>query len=233
MRTIWTIQDTIHLHTNPYKMHSNIRSEYYIFSIYIGFPFMTNYLFIYSIDVVTIGTRRPATQNVNKRISLFYSGSKRKHIMVIRTDDIGSGSTGLTQEIDIMDIGSSTPKRKKSKSPLKGVLKIRYIICFFPAWLKSPVIMYLWPIDINAYAFCRELSDDEAPTTEHLNNANVMFSTPVSRNLPRNGIQKLKSTRFELPSSEEKSHANESAQHYVQVSSILSCLWESLIAFYT
>lgn len=37
----------------------------------------------------------------------------------------GSQSTGLTQEIDIMDIGSSTPKRKKSKSPLKGVLKIR------------------------------------------------------------------------------------------------------------
>lgn len=36
-----------------------------------------------------------------------------------------SQSTGLTQEIDIMDIGSSTPKRKKSKSPLKGVLKIR------------------------------------------------------------------------------------------------------------
>lgn len=41
-------------------------------------------------------------------------------------DDACSQSTGLTQEIDIMDIGSSTPKRKKSKSPLKGVLKIRY-----------------------------------------------------------------------------------------------------------
>lgn len=49
---------------------------------------------------------------------------KRKHIMMHRSEDC-SGSTGLTQEIDIMDIGSSTPKRKKSKSPLKGVLKIR------------------------------------------------------------------------------------------------------------
>lgn len=193
---------------------------------------MTNYSFIYSIVVVTIGTRRPATLNVNKRISLFYSGAKRKHIMVIRTDDIGSGSTGLTQEIDIMDIGSSTPKRKKSKSPLKGVLKIRYIHVF-PAWLKSPIILYLWPININAFVFCRELSDDEAPANDHLNNANVMFSTPVSRNLPRNAIQKLKSTRFELPSSEDKSHANESPQHFVQVSSILLCLWEPLVAFYT
>lgn len=45
-------------------------------------------------------------------------------------DDACNRSTGLTQEIDIMDIGSSTPKRKcptdaKTKSPLKGVLKIR------------------------------------------------------------------------------------------------------------
>lgn len=55
-------------------------------------------------------------------------------------DDIGSGSTGLTQEIDIMDIGSSTPKRKKSKSPLKGVLKIRYDFNAFNAY---------WTIDNN------------------------------------------------------------------------------------
>ncbi|XP_004530056.1 serine/threonine-protein kinase greatwall isoform X2 [Ceratitis capitata] len=33
-----------------------------------------------------------------------------------------SGSTGLTQEIDIMDIGSSTPKKRKA---VNGVLKIR------------------------------------------------------------------------------------------------------------
>uniref|UniRef100_A0A1B0DKZ7 Serine/threonine-protein kinase greatwall n=1 Tax=Phlebotomus papatasi TaxID=29031 RepID=A0A1B0DKZ7_PHLPP len=32
------------------------------------------------------------------------------------------GSTGLTQEIDTIDLGSSTPKKRKEKSPLKGVL---------------------------------------------------------------------------------------------------------------
>lgn len=50
-----------------------------------------------------------------------FSGNKRS-----LTEDACSESTGLTQEIDIMDIGSSTPKRKKSKSPIKGVLKIRF-----------------------------------------------------------------------------------------------------------
>lgn len=68
------------------------------------------------------------TNNKNCPFSLCsYSGAKRKHIMVSRMDDIGSSSTGLTQEIYIMDMGSSTPKRKKSKSPLKGVLKMRYV----------------------------------------------------------------------------------------------------------
>lgn len=55
-----------------------------------------------------------------------FSGAKRLHHTMNGPDDACSQSTGLTQEIDIMDIGSSTPKRKKSKSPLKGVLKIRY-----------------------------------------------------------------------------------------------------------
>lgn len=50
------------------------------------------------------------------------------HIIAAKTQE--KHTTGLTQEIDIMDIGSSTPKRKcqiaeKLKSPLKGVLKIR------------------------------------------------------------------------------------------------------------
>lgn len=154
--------------------------------------------------------------DVNK-VFIFYSGAKRKHIMVSRMDDIGSGSTGLTQEIDIMDIGSSTPKRKKSKSPLKGVLKIRYVLYSIGTH---------WTIDVNScIEFCREFSDDEAPTNEHLNNANVMFSTPVSSlKAPRNSILKLKSTRFQLPSSEEKSRKNydstESAQRYVQVNSM-------------
>lgn len=53
---------------------------------------------------------------------------------------------------------------------------------------------------------CRSLSDDEPiPTNEHLNVAQVMFSTPVSsQKVPRASV--LKSTRFQLPSSEEKSH---------------------------
>lgn len=36
----------------------------------------------------------------------------------------GGSSTGLTQEIDTMDLGSSTPKKRRAKSPLKGVLKV-------------------------------------------------------------------------------------------------------------
>lgn len=94
--------------------------------------------------------------------------------MVSRLED-ASGSTGLTQEIDILDIGSSTPKRKKSKSPLKGVLKVR------------------------------SLSDDETPPVPQHVGANVMFSTPVSSlKAPRNALLKLKSTRFQLPSSVER-----------------------------
>lgn len=75
-----------------------------------------------------------------------------------------------------MDIGSSTPKKRKAKSPLKGVLKVR------------------------------SLSDDEMPTNEHLNLGAVMFSTPVSsQKAPRGGLLKLKSTRFALPSSADVS----------------------------
>lgn len=77
--------------------------------------------------------------------------------------------------------------------------------------------------------FIRELSDDEAPTNEHLNNVNVMFSTPVSSlKVPRNSVLKLKSTRFQLPSSEEKSRKNddsaELAPPYVHVNRFFFCL---------
>lgn len=82
-----------------------------------------------------------------------------------------------------MDIGSSTPKKRKAKSPLKGVLKVR------------------------------SLSDDEMPTNEHLNIANVMFSTPVSsQKAPRGALLKLKSTRFALPSSADVSLTRPSAK---------------------
>lgn len=52
----------------------------------------------------------------------------------------------------------------------------------------------------------RALSDDEAPATDHSNGgAHVIFSTPVSsQKTPRNSVLKLKATRFQLPTSEEK-----------------------------
>lgn len=100
-----------------------------------------------------------------------------------------SSSTGLTQEIDLMDIGSSTPKKRKAKSPLKGVLKVR------------------------------SLSDDEMPTNEHLNLGTVMFSTPVSsQKAPRGGLLKLKSTRFALPSSADVSLSTQTQSHVTHAS---------------
>lgn len=111
---------------------------------------------------------------------------KRKINLVNRSENnssldidgcIGSASTGLTQEIDILDIGSSTPKKRKAKSPIRGVLKVR------------------------------SLSDDEMPQPINDNVANVVFSTPVSsQKLPRRDgglLGKLKATRFALPLSIE------------------------------
>ena len=117
-----------------------------------------------------------------------FRGMKRKINLINRSESNsmydtdgcnGSGSTGLTQEIDILDIGSSTPKKRKAKStsPIRGVLKVR------------------------------SLSDDEIPHLLNDNLANVVFSTPVSsQKLPRRDgglLGKLKSTRFALPLSIE------------------------------
>ncbi|XP_058812547.1 serine/threonine-protein kinase greatwall [Topomyia yanbarensis] len=111
----------------------------------------------------------------------YFRGTKRKRHLVSRVDSLTSdpdgstASTGLTQEIDVMDIGSSTPKKRKATSPIKGVLKVR------------------------------SLSDDEMPVNNHL--GNVMFSTPVSSQKTRREggpLDKLKSTRFALPSSVEQ-----------------------------
>lgn len=59
-----------------------------------------------------------------------FAGYKRKRNLINRVDSLicdnyGSQSTGLTQEIDCLDLGSSTPKKRKSKTPLKSVLKTR------------------------------------------------------------------------------------------------------------
>ncbi|XP_065371529.1 serine/threonine-protein kinase greatwall isoform X2 [Calliphora vicina] len=116
-----------------------------------------------------------------------FRGMKRKINLINRSENNsiydadgynnGSGSTGLTQEIDILDIGSSTPKKRKAKSPIRGVLKVR------------------------------SLSDDEMPQLINENIANVVFSTPVSsQKLPRRDgglLGKLKATRFALPLSIE------------------------------
>lgn len=118
-----------------------------------------------------------------------HRGIKRKRCLGNRVDslssndvDVSTGSTGLTQEIDVMDIGSSTPKKRKAleKSPLKGVLKVR------------------------------SMSDDEMPINDHL--ANVMFSTPVSSQKIRGPLSKLKNTRFVLPNSIEQARKNHSAE---------------------
>ncbi|XP_016960633.1 serine/threonine-protein kinase greatwall isoform X2 [Drosophila biarmipes] len=124
----------------------------------------------------------------------FLRGMKRKINLVNRSDNMssmeadgsssgnGSASTGLTQEIEILNIGSSTPKKRKARSsPIRGVLKVR------------------------------SLSDDELPINHLLgpeaNVANVVFSTPVSsQKLPRRDgglLGKLKATRFALPLSIE------------------------------
>ncbi|KAH8359323.1 hypothetical protein KR093_005819 [Drosophila rubida] len=122
----------------------------------------------------------------------FLRGMKRKINLVNRSDNISSmdvdgpanasSSTGLTQEIEILNIGSSTPKKRKARSsPIRGVLKVR------------------------------SLSDEELPM-QHLlgpeaSVANVVFSTPVSsQKLPRRDgglLGKLKATRFALPLSIE------------------------------
>jgi serine/threonine-protein kinase greatwall len=126
----------------------------------------------------------------------YFRGTKRKHSLLHRSEyhsdvqDVSSGSTGLTQEIDCIDIGSSTPKKRKKlepqskNSPLRGVLKVR------------------------------SLSDDEMPTNEHL--GNVLFSTPVSSQKNRGPLSKLKSTRFVLPSSMDQTSvglAKKSTEH--------------------
>ncbi|GAB0090613.1 serine/threonine-protein kinase greatwall [Sergentomyia squamirostris] len=84
-------------------------------------------------------------------------------------------STGLTQEINAVDLGSSTPKKRKEKSPLKGVLK------------------------------SVSLSDDEMPINRHLGNVLVSTPVSSQKMPRReNGmLYKKKSTRFILPQSGE------------------------------
>lgn len=62
----------------------------------------------------------------------FLRGVRRKRQFEMHVDSplseinypMQGSSTGLTQEIDTMDLGSSTPKKRRAKSPLKSVLKV-------------------------------------------------------------------------------------------------------------
>uniref|UniRef100_A0A182QE38 Serine/threonine-protein kinase greatwall n=1 Tax=Anopheles farauti TaxID=69004 RepID=A0A182QE38_9DIPT len=141
----------------------------------------------YSMNNITEMSHSPVRNGVRgfKRPE-YVRGLKRGRQLANRVDSIASDgdgtSTGLTQEIDVLDICGevhrSTPKKRKAASPIKGVLKVR------------------------------SLSDDEMQTSDTNAIANVMFSTPVSsQKIRREGGQlgKLKSTRFQLPSSIEQS----------------------------
>ncbi|XP_055616704.1 serine/threonine-protein kinase greatwall isoform X2 [Toxorhynchites rutilus septentrionalis] len=112
-----------------------------------------------------------------------FRGIKRRRQLVNRVDSLtsdpdgSSASTGLTQEIDVLEIGSSTPKKRKATSPIKGVLKVR------------------------------SLSDDEMPANAHLGNVMFSTPVSSQKMRRDGGqLGKLKSTRFVLPSSVEQSH---------------------------
>ncbi|XP_062565375.1 serine/threonine-protein kinase greatwall-like isoform X1 [Armigeres subalbatus] len=111
----------------------------------------------------------------------YFRGIKRKRHLVSRVDSLVSdpdgstASTGLTQEIDVMDIGSSTPKKRKATSPIKGVLKVR------------------------------SLSDDEMPLNENLGTVMFSTPVSSQKVRREGGpLAKLKNTRFALPTSVEQ-----------------------------
>lgn len=68
----------------------------------------------------------------NFKRPVFLRGIRRKRQFEMHVDSplseinypMQQSRTGLTQEIDTMDLGSSTPKKRRAKSPLKGVLKV-------------------------------------------------------------------------------------------------------------
>lgn len=65
---------------------------------------------------------------VTKILSIFtfcrnITHKRKRKLMGEETSYHENSSTGLTQEIGIIEIGSSTPKKSKMKSPLKSVLK--------------------------------------------------------------------------------------------------------------
>lgn len=116
----------------------------------------------------------------------YFRGIKRKRHLVSRVDSLASDpdgsatSTGLTQEIDVLDIGSSTPKKRKATSPIKGVLKVR------------------------------SLSDDEMPVNENLGTVMFSTPVSSQKIRREGGqLGKLKSTRFALPSSIEQSRKSQ------------------------
>lgn len=121
----------------------------------------------------------PITSSYRFKRPQFYTGMKRKRHFANRVDSLltdldgSTNSTGLTQEIDLMDIGSSTPKKRKARSPLKSVLKVR------------------------------SSSDDEMPINDHLSTAIFSTPVSSQKVPRRGDglLGKIKSTRFALPAS--------------------------------
>lgn len=108
----------------------------------------------------------------------YYRGMKRKRTLTGRVDfSIDGGEinhhTGLTQEIDCMDLGSSTPKKHKSKLN------------------QSPIS--------NQTVKIKSSPDDEI--RRNMLNSHVIVSTPVSSQKAARGKKKNNMLRFALPNS--------------------------------
>lgn len=122
----------------------------------------------------------------------FSSGMKRKRTLLNRGDNSldnneSNHSSGLTQEIDCMDIGSSTPKKRMKTSPIKGVLKIK------------------------------SLSDDELPVNGLLSNVMYSTPVSSQKIRREGQLGKLKSTRFVLPSSVEQQKKSSDHLRYIKL----------------
>ncbi|CAO1360054.1 unnamed protein product [Diamesa serratosioi] len=121
----------------------------------------------------------------------YYRGMKRKRTLLNRgdhsMDNESNQSSGLTQEIDCMDIGSSTPKKRMKTSPIKGLLKIK------------------------------SLSDDELPVNGLLSNVMYSTPVSSQKVRREGQLGKLKSTRFVLPSSVEQHKKSSEHLRYIKL----------------
>lgn len=120
---------------------------------------------------------------------------KRKRTLLNRGDNSmdneSNQSSGLTQEIDCMDIGSSTPKKRMKTSPMKGLLKIK------------------------------SLSDDEMPVNGLLSSVMYSTPVSSQKVRREGQLGKLKSTRFVLPSYAEQHKKSSEHLRYIKLAVII------------